>query len=843
MKELIKYLNIVFIAFLFFFIAQLGLGQESKSKGILLLNQSALQIKFPTIDVTHDESFTFQNDLRISYEMSFWEPNHFGYLGKIILNDSLEFLLTYNTYSKIDTTYIQIVDNNAKSKINLPFCKKDLYRGNWFKYDFIFNVRDKKLSVKSESTINNIIDVPYLKLNKLDLIFGTKNSFGDFTSYAIKELKITTDKESANVKNYYWNFANVYDSKANDIINNKAAYLTNCRPLSDLNFKWRKLGEIKTSGYSHYSFDEKTGKIIVVDESKVNIYDLQSNETKEIIAKISVNDFRIEYDTLTQNLYSYHRGGGEVSVFDWKKEEWSKINNSLNSQHFYNHSLFINPLDSSLYMFGGYGWNAFHNEFQKYDFLSKKWNIKSVGGETIEPQRYISRWLSLKDSTLVYYGGYGNNSGEQSSGAIFYHDLWKLNLKTWNLRKIESLKLDSEVPPYRLVYYDKGKDEYYLFGTRNYFVDQDSTNWDDKVIDFLKSNGNSFSNFTLVNSIKINKELNILDAFYNKKTNEIIAIYWSGNKKNYTYEIQSIFFPMEQNVLTLAKNKDWELSSTYSFILLGLLIIIFPSIYIVVKKRKAKRGNVYTNNSIKIDEIENRIKYSIYLFGELQFFDKNYEDKTHLMSAKLTEMFMLIFFHTFNLTSNNGSSGITTEKLSTILWPNMVNGNLKNIRNVTINKLRGVLEEIGSLQIVFNNGHWKIEANDTQIDYIDILAFVKTCDINEIMNFLAIAKRGKILNNISYDWLDPIKFATDNVIIDCLVEHLCIIHDEKTILQIAETILSIDSVNEIGLKTKLQILNSEGKRTAVQNVYDNFIKEYENLYDEKYEKTLKDILS
>jgi len=774
--------------------------------------------------------------------MSFWEPNHFGYLGKIVLNDSLEFLLTYNTYSNIDTTFLQIIVNNIKSSVSFPFLKENLHRGNWFQFDFIFDVQQNKLSVITDSITQIIVDIPYAQSNKLDLIFGARYSFIDQPTYSIRELKISIDKEQESRKNYYWSFENIENNKSYDIINDKEVELKNCQLLSELHYKWRKLGEINTKGSSDFSIDDKDGKVIVVDETSVNVYDLQSNQTNRFVAQASAKDFKIYYDSLTQNLYSYHRGGGEVSTFDWFEKEWSGIDTSQDLRYFYHNSTFINQFDSSLYMFGGYGWYTFNNKFQTYDFSSKRWDTVSVSGDIIEPRIQHSRFLSITDSTMITYGGYGNITGKQEEGVKYFHDLWELNLKSLKIKKLETFNKNGEESENRLFYYDKITDKYYFFGTKYYFIDPISKEGGDKYLNILKFTSDSSSNFTLINTSKINKELNVLDAFYNRKTNEIIAIFWSSIDDGHIYEIHSIFLPMIKKEIAIADNDILILLDKYWPRLLVLIIIITGIVLVVrMKTEKGKKEDkaiIFENE----DDFE-IVNYSIYLFGDLQFLDKTLKDKTHLMSAKLTELFMLILFHTFKLTSNNGANGITTEKLSSILWPEMSNSSLKNIRNVTIYKLRGVLSELGDIKIVFHNGLWKIEIDESQIDYVVVLDIINNCEFNQLSNLLNIAKRGRILNNISYDWLDPIKVATDNIIIDCLIEHLCKIHDEKSLFKVAETILSIDSVNEIGLKAKLQVLNSQGKHSAVKNVYDNFIMEYTNLYDEKYEKSLKDILS
>lgn len=834
MIKLLKHLLLLFLILFFFVLFEKETAQGITTKGILLYNQRKAKLESPSMDLTKNKSFYFLNNFAMSYAISFWQPNYFGYLGKFTLNDSLNILLTYNTYSNTDTTYLQLIINNKNSSLEIPFPKTDLYRSKWYNLSFNFDCNKNTLEIIQDSLFAKSISVHLREVNKLEIIFGFKHSFSDQPSFAVKELRISIDDDTPTHKNYYWPLNNIADNRTSDRINNREIDFKNCVSLAGLHDEWRTQTEIKVEGTSSSSVDAKNGRIFIVDENHIFIFNLQTNRTDTIFAKTTVNDFKAFYDTLSNNLYTYHRGGGEVSVFNWETNNWSIINNANNSSHYYNHNTFINPIDSSLFIFGGYGWYTFRNEFQKYNFKTKKWEIINVNGERIEPRTYISPFIRTSDSTLITYGGYGNESGQQNEGIQYFHDLWQFNLKTFTLKRLEKIDLDHEEPDKRLFYIDAKSNDYYFLFHRI----KNKKN----IIELFKADKDDLSNHFLLNSKVIDDSTFGIsqNMFHNNKTNEIIIIQRMADSK---YKIRSMLFPPFHGNSNLASSNKFQISTIYYWYILLTLSLMFIS-YFVLRKKKIKSGNSFNQGELVNDSNEIEVEYSIYFFGRFQLIDRSGEDKTYLMSSKLNEMFLLIFFHTYNLTSNNGSKGISTNKLSTILWPDMSNHQLKNVRNVTVNKLRSVLKEIGEIEIIFENGLWKIKvADDTNIDFIDMIKIIENCESGDLMYLISIAKKGKLLNNISYEWLDPIKIASDNLIIDCLLEHLQKNTNEIFSLQVADTILNIDSVNEEGLKMKLHVLNSQGKHSFVQTVYDNFRLEYRDLYDEEYDKSLKDILS
>jgi hypothetical protein len=59
----------------------------------------------------------------------------------------------------------------------------------------------------------------------------------------------------------------------------------------------------------------------------------------------------------------------------------------------------------------------------------------------------------------------------------------------------------------------------------------------------------------------------------------------------------------------------------------------------------------------------------------------------------------------------------------------------------------------------------------------------------------------------------------------------------------ANAVLLHDSLNEEGLRMKIQTLFKMGRHTIAKVTYEHFAKEYENMYDIPYDKEFFEIIS
>jgi two-component SAPR family response regulator len=259
--------------------------------------------------------------------------------------------------------------------------------------------------------------------------------------------------------------------------------------------------------------------------------------------------------------------------------------------------------------------------------------------------------------------------------------------------------------------------------------------------------------------------------------------------------------------------------------------------------------NLYSEEDLPNSAIESQPKnpeYQLIFFGGFQVYNKNIEDITGKFSPLLKELFLLIWLHTFK-----NDKGISSEKITEILWYDKSEKSARNNRAVNIAKLRTILNEIGNCELTKKTGYWKIICNNQneKSDYNDFLKITRTnsnLSKQKINRLIEVSRKGAFLLNVNYEWLDDFKACVSDRIIDTLVtftETCDIKKDDDFLIHLADCIFTFDKVNEEAMIFKCKAQYKMGKHSLAQQTYGKFIKEYQHLYDQEYEIPFANILN
>lgn len=77
-----------------------------------------------------------------------------------------------------------------------------------------------------------------------------------------------------------------------------------------------------------------------------------------------------------------------------------------------------------------------------------------------------------------------------------------------------------------------------------------------------------------------------------------------------------------------------------------------------------------------------------------------------MFSRKLKLLFLYILLYT--ITKN----GVTSSDLNSVFWSDKEPDKVKNLRNVTLNKLRKVLTEMNGVTLIYEQGLFRIDLSD-----------------------------------------------------------------------------------------------------------------------------------
>jgi len=796
--------------------------------------------------VFNDDPVTIKNKISVSFDISFWTLKYFGTIWRIENNKKEFSRLIFNQFKDPQYYYFQLFVDQESEPLEINLSRIELNRNSWIQINIEFNLKTDStfFSVNNISSVSRKFNIP--DNLKSTIYFGLKslNDINDFDlpGFYLRNLKISIDDE----KHYHWELNPNVNNGIYDKISKSKINLSNSSWLVKDHYEWRLINSIDGAGSPLFAYDSIKSRVFIDLKDKLVIYDfLTQKDTLILYKNMRPGKFsELIYNHFTDQLYSTFVGGGQVSVFDFNKYYWTLIDttNEING-HYYGSVRFINSLDSSIYMFGGYGWHTAKNDFFKYDFIDKKWKEVLIKGR-ISPRYNTAITQGYTQGEYLLFGGNGNEDGNQEKGFRYYFDLYSLDLK------------HSTINQYWAVDGDIQQQKNIFMYSRIFLIPDDSSFY------YLKSHSINENLYWKMYRTQINQKNKIsvgTDIFipleernqkfffcFNSKTNEFIYLrYDAGSMKTYIYSLK--YPPVESSVFILnsqQKNKllyVWILSS-----ILGLTILL-TTLHLL---RKKKNNDVITNEDLNDDPIAQEKKNYIHLFGETKILDSLGKDIFQSFSPKLKEIFLLILIRSIN----NHHKGVTSEELSVTIWPDSSPESAKSNRGVAINKLRKALSSVDGVDLEFKNKLWVVKIkNNAKCDYQEYLKISShlrkydNADIKLLAQSLNLLENGEFLGGTSYEWLDSFKLAINNEIIGFLKEFLNgkpakTPNNVNIRFKVCDIILKFDRLDEDAFKLKIRTHYEAGNHQLANNTYKIFIAEYKHLYDEEYPLTFQEIL-
>ena len=229
-------------------------------------------------------------------------------------------------------------------------------------------------------------------------------------------------------------------------------------------------------------------------------------------------------------------------------------------------------------------------------------------------------------------------------------------------------------------------------------------------------------------------------------------------------------------------------------------------------------------NEINIEEPKNN---AVYLLGEFLVYDKQGRDITHLFSPKIKQLFVLILLNSVN------GGGISSKKISMILWPEKDLSKTKNIRGVTFNHLRNAISDITGLELTFIKDNYCFKlSEDFFCDYCIVSKMFKEQKNNlhtpENINLIL---RGNLMKDMHDTWLENFKSDYEKRLIDLLnpcLKNLYIQNELKQLLEISKLILSVDPFNDEAFKFEISAIKKLKGADHAKKIFDQFAEEYKH---------------
>lgn len=828
---------------------------EAQTYGLKFNAQDVTLDKRTELDLTPDGFFKFRDEFEISfdYKTTRIEPNSnvgfFGYVFRIINEEDNNIDLLSTPTPAIGLNLV-IGKSNTLIPIEYPHSAIN----NWIKLRVKFFLAEDKLIFYTPDTFYVYEGLGFRNEESFKIIFGANNykhfKNTDVPCMTIKDLEIA---EKGKLK-YYWPLDEKEGVIATDKIKRKKASVFNPSWQIQNHQNWQKIFEDEIEGIVTVTSDNEKGNIFIIGEKELTIFSDRVNDVKKIEYKNKPHffdrNYRAIFNTIDKKIYCYVVDNGPYFSLDTKLGEWNNQGTLHEFETRYrHHNNYFCADDTSIYVFGGYGLHRYYNEILKIDLVKGTWNDLPSDTSVFFP-RYLAGLGALND-TIYILGGYGSKSGNQLVNPQSYFDLIGYSVKNGSIfKKFEIPHLiDDMIVGNKMWINESTRDYYALIFNKIKF---------DGVLQLIRGNLDSPDVEMVGDKIPFNflDIRSVANLYYMPQQNKLYT-YTSYAADSVTqvsiYSIDNPPYAVPDRILKSESDKK----RMFLYLLTAFLFLAGLGVWVYrLHKRKGNKAlinpvSVHNTGLIpgqekKIKEVmSGQLNYQVILFGGFQVFNRNMEDITNKFSPLLKELFLLVLLNTFK---NN--KGITSDKISELLWYDKPEKSARNNRAVNIAKLRTILEEIGSCELSKKTGYWKILFKEEEIksDYIDFLHITsskKNLNKQKINQLVEITQKGGFLINLHYDWLDDYKSAVSDAIVDTLVAYAqsCNIKEESEfIIHIADSIFNFDVINEDAMFLKCRAEYCMGRHSIAKATYEKFFKEYGTMYGTEYNKAFPDII-
>lgn len=820
--------------------------------GLYFKSHSAPSVDRTSLTLNDDKPFDVSNEFTISFQM--WVRNNEPDFGSILhLYTNTNQLVRFSFVAGGRRHYPALVFNEGMVTVDSP-----IEREKWIPVSLRMDMNNNSIAVNYNGKDTTIM-VPLSGSTYVRALFGHAPEYlADVAPVNIKDVKVSQDGEQTCEWKLWKHNNNIcFDEMKGAIARAESPYW-----LIDDHIEWKQIYKGNISGRLDVAFNALDASFYLVKPEMVEVLD----ENGDIVDEIKVQggypamEFtdHLMYDTLSNRLLSYSLSQKCVSFFSFDTKRWSLAERHIEEPNYYNHARTFNSADSSFYFFGGYGFYRYQNDLFRMDLTTGE--LEKIDYEPLLNPRYSSA-ITVVGDELYILGGRGNKYGKQELVSHFYTELCAIDLKKKKSRVVwRRQQTDAYMLMASSMYFEPSDSSFYAVALKDggvlWKVSMKDTVWTEVSKPIHNDVVHQDCDFSFYSSPSHQKLFLVMDKILTDRTHDV-SIY----SINTPLMSESDIMQVEEEVVADSFAWYWIVVGILALLGLGYVIYFWLSRNKAVKslsenvsivmgdmpegsKKQENRGTELEGENILVAKpIENyfdRSRSAISLLGTFNVRDKEGNDITSNFTPRLKSLLVLLILYT-----EKNEKGILTRKMTEMLWSDKDEIAARNNRNVTLRKLRVLLEEVGDVEVISDGGFLKIRWNEnvfcdycTALHCMDLLqkngAQKDEVLLNQILELLLY---GPLLSNTIVDWLDEFKDAYSSLSIDLLRNLLDIEYrksDREMVLRITDIMFLHDPLNEEALAAKCSVLFLEGKKGIAKSVYDRFCKEYRESLGEDY---------
>ena len=835
---------------------------SAQSYGLGFHSHTEVQDKRTSLDLFPNTPWCPDGDFELSFDLSFLPgyEAYFGYIFRMIADDRKNIDFIYDERSNLHNRF-KMVLGEGLTRIAFDLDSNRMFR-KWTTFHIKFDLHGDKIVFSTSNSTYVQEKVGLSPASCFKLFFGT-NQYKQFQVTDVPPMKIRNLQLTQNGSTRFSFPLDERESTvAHELIHHADGKVLNPVWIRDEHYTWKEEKDLLLNGYASVAFDPKTERLFIADGDSLLTWTVPTGRLSGSAYATGPQPLlrgnQSLYAPSTNSLYNLYIDQSLVTAFDFNRSVWDKDHHPGPVTDYWHFNKFFSPFDTSFYLLGGYGHFQYRNIILRYHLSTQTWDTLTPTGDRLVPRYLFALGTTTNSDSVYILGGYGSQTGQQILNPQNIYDMMVLDVRNKRLKKLFELQpKTSDFAFANSLVLDSRKRDYYGLA----FPNSRYASHLQLIRGSLDGPGYQTVGDTIPYSF--HDVTSASDLYFAPLSNKFVAITQLIDTLKRTHlKIYSLSGPPVTAEVPYPTLTDGQSSPAVKYVWGTLLLaLIGAGIAFIIKRRLSIPTQTLSHIPTPISSPAAPTEppspvadtspiphtdptNTLFLFGEMQIFDKDGIDITRQFTPLIRELFLLILLY-----SIRKGTGVSSDKLTEVLWSDKSTQAARNNRSVNIAKLKTLLDRLEGVHLSKETGYWKIDLDpDIRLDYQTYLNIVKDkrgLNKQRINELAEITQRGSFLTNIEYEWLDDFKSEVSNTIIDTYLhfaQSIPLKEDPDFLVRLANYVFYFDPVNEEAITIKCKALAATGKHSLAKNAFDGFTRQYRTIYGEDYGKDFQTLL-
>lgn len=807
-------------------------GQGLRFSG---LEESSMDLR-TSLRVFDSRPPVFTGDFTISFDCRIYDEARSGYLLRVRNYGEDEVInLFFDDYSS-DAARLRLNIEGSRSLVSVKIPKDTADFSSWNRISIEYNLAADSLALYCSGIRLGSASLQLEDWFRPDIYFGRSDHIINTPSFAIKNISIGNQFRSVEIPLDESDGLVIHDNKGR-----RTGSVSSPNWLINNAYSWKQVASFSSSSRAAAGFDpsDRTVRYFNRDTLYSYSFDYGLSGPQVFPVRCPVDIFvgrTFSDDGYIYAYEAYKRDGDSCTVarFPASGLQWEPVSDSSIEMQVHHHGSVL--IGRDLYLTGGFGDMRYNGTLYRLNLDDGLWAAVPLEGDRIIPRYFSSTGYCPADSCIYIYGGMGNEEGDHMVGRQYLYDLHKIDLRTMTSKKLWTIDWDGEdCVAVRGMVFD-GNGSFYTF-----CYPESISHSALQLYRFSLADG---SHEEVGGTIPIisDKIMTNANLYFDEAAGQLVAtVEETLDDVHSTLKVYTLVFPP----VSAATIKAHQYRSGIPLWLVpccAFLAALVAVAMILIRRRRRREAESAPSEEKAVGRLlrDHQDPYegkadTIRLFGPFSARNKAGKDISYMFPESMRNLLCLLFRY-------YDDGGISTRKMSSLLWPDKEDDKVKNSRGVALNHLRKALSDIEGISVVFDSGRFRIETTEPfHCDFLDMLEYISTGEIDKIVD---IACRGRFLSFTSNPMFDSFKNATDDKVIPVLqreMEKRYSVSDWAGAVYVSDALLRQDPLDENALAICIKSLVAMGLDDEAALRYQAFANVYRKAYDTDFPTSLRQL--